>query len=269
MKKDIKFITRADDAGSSHAANFAIKNVVTKGGFIKNVSVMACCKYVDEAAELLKDVKGIEFGLHGTLNSEWDKVKWGPVSSLPGDCGLLDENGCFLANPREFLRTKPDISLILKEYGAQLDRAARAGFNITYFDSHMMPEMAIDGLSEAAGEWCVQKGLIDHAYYYELPPGLLDPKISILKKLRDLKPGQYFFLTHPALYGEEMLAAGNSAESGERVAKGRSGEAAMFSRKITTRIMSFYGITPIRYDQAIPGKRKSPEDLRRILGVKL
>ena len=39
--KNIRFITRADDLGSSYSANQAIEQVID-AGFIKNVSIMAC-----------------------------------------------------------------------------------------------------------------------------------------------------------------------------------------------------------------------------------
>ena len=49
---DKALITRADDFGSSHSANQAIYEV-SKKGIVKNVSVMACAPYLEEAAEML------------------------------------------------------------------------------------------------------------------------------------------------------------------------------------------------------------------------
>ena len=48
---DKALITRADDFGSSHSANQAIYEV-SKKGIVKNVSVMACAPYLEEAAEI-------------------------------------------------------------------------------------------------------------------------------------------------------------------------------------------------------------------------
>ncbi len=47
--KNIRFITRADDLGSSYSANQAIEQVID-AGFIKNVSIMACGPAVEDAA---------------------------------------------------------------------------------------------------------------------------------------------------------------------------------------------------------------------------
>lgn len=62
-------LSRADDCGSSHAANQAILEALD-AGFVKNVSVMACGEYLEEAAEMLSGRKEICFGLHGCINSE-------------------------------------------------------------------------------------------------------------------------------------------------------------------------------------------------------
>lgn len=76
--KSIRFITRADDAGSSRSANRAIAQVVD-GGFVRNVSLMACGPAIEDAAQLLAHRKDVCFGMHTTLNAEWDKVKWRPL----------------------------------------------------------------------------------------------------------------------------------------------------------------------------------------------
>ena len=61
-------ITRADDYASSHAANQAIARAA-QAGFVKNISVMAVCPFVEEAAGLLAHKDGLCLGLHIALNS--------------------------------------------------------------------------------------------------------------------------------------------------------------------------------------------------------
>ena len=63
---DKALITRADDFGSSHSANQAIYEV-SKKGIVKNVSVMACAPYLEEAAEMLASSKDVTFGMHLSL----------------------------------------------------------------------------------------------------------------------------------------------------------------------------------------------------------
>ena len=73
---DKALITRADDFGSSHSANQAIYEV-SKKGIVKNVSVMACAPYLEEAAEMLASSKDVTFGMHSVINAEWDRMGTG------------------------------------------------------------------------------------------------------------------------------------------------------------------------------------------------
>jgi hypothetical protein len=110
-------------------------------------------------------------------------------------------------------------------------------------------------------EWITRKGLINHIYFYNLPPGfekvMADPK-NLVPVLKAIPAGQYFYAAHPALYSEEMLLTGNSSVSGETVARTRDGEARLLGKKTTPLFMRFLGITPIRYDQAIAGPALDP-----------
>ena len=267
MARQIKFITRADDAGSSQSANRAIVKVI-RAGLIKNVSVMAPGPFVDEAARMMKSSKEVCFGMHGTLNAEWDRVKWGPVSALPPGSGLTDENGMFLPDPKRFAETKPPLELIMKEYDAQLDRLCRAGFDIKYIDSHMFPEQSIDGLDEAVEEWAKRRGLLDHMYYYALPPGwevLLKDMKKLPGFLRSIEAGQYFIVGHPAFDSDEMRMTGNAWVSGEKVAKDRNLEARLYGNRMTKYLLRAVGIRPLRYDEAEPGKRLRVAEVMQLL----
>ena len=267
MAKQIKFVTRADDAGSSQSANRAIIRVI-RAGIIKNVSVMAPGPFVEEAARLMRAKKEVCFGMHATINAEWDRVKWGPISELPPGSGLTDENGSFLADPGRFAQTRPPVEIIMREYDAQLDKLCRLGFDIKYVDSHMFPEQNIEGLDEAVEAWAKQKGLLDHMYYYSLPEGwdaaLKDAK-KIIPFLFSIRDGQYFIVAHPALNTEEMRVTGNAGISGERVARDRDIETKIYGSAVTRQILKAVGISPLRYDEAVPGKRLTVEDVVRIL----
>jgi predicted glycoside hydrolase/deacetylase ChbG (UPF0249 family) len=268
--KDVRFITRADDAGSSHSANVAIAKVI-KAGFIKNVSIMAPGDFVSEAANLLAGNKNVLFGMHFTLNAEWDKVKWKPVSKVDKGCWMIDENWYFKADPKLFPEDPPQLELIGQELDAQLEKLTKAGFKISYVDTHMMPELKVKGMDAIVQDFAKKKGLIDHMHYYVLPPGLFDAakEKNIIPMLKACPDGQYFFLTHPAMYSQEMLQTGNSSVSGEEVAKGRDGEAKMFSRPILKHALKIlFKIRPLRYDEAKPlPKRLTPDDVKAELGL--
>jgi len=268
--KNLQFVARADDAGSSHSANQAIAKAV-ENGIIRNVSVMAPGKFVKEAAQLLAGKKQVCFGMHATLNAEWDRVKWDPVSALPPDCGLLDASGMFLASPKMFTETKPPIECILQEYNAQLDKLTRCGFAVQYVDSHMFPEKYVPGLDDATAQWAREKGLLDHMYYYALPPGielLLKDRKAIFSVWKNMPDGQYFYVAHPAFDTPEMRMTGNKWESGEKVAKGRNLEARLFGSRLTKRVLRRLGVSTIRYDEAVPlNPRITAEEIGKLLNI--
>lgn len=248
-------LLRADDLGSSHSANIAITRAI-KNGLIKNVSIMAVGPELDEAAKLLSKEEKVCFGMHATLNAEWDNVKWKPLTQLSKESGLVDDNGYFLNDPSLFTQTKPRIDSILYEFDEQLDLLRNKGFNIRYVDSHMLFEAKIDGLDDAMRQWIKGKGLIDHAYYYGNPIFQSVSNLSIIYKImRSLSIGQHFMVVHPSLDTEEMRLVGNEHVDGKIVAKMRSNETKVMSNKVLPILFKLLGIHTIRYDQAIPGER--------------
>lgn len=276
MKKQL--IARADDLGSSNSANQAIERVVG-AGIIRNVSVMACGPFVESAAEMLADRKEICFGMHTTLNAEWDKVKRGPVgltrakmgqggsltgqdegiSSLGMESGnpLVDENGYFLPDPSLFLRTKPSVEQIMQEVDAQLERLYKLGFDIRYIDSHMFSEAYVPGMDEAMEAFAKKKGLVDHMYFYHLLPNM-----GRMMKLEAVPDGQYFIVAHPSLDTEEMRRTGNAGVSGMEVAKGRARETQIFSSPDLRMALETAGFECIRYDEAACERRMTVAELQ-------
>ena len=79
MNGSIYLYTRGDDCGSSHSANRAILEAC-ETGILKNVSFMLPAPYIEEAAQMFSGRNEFCFGLHVTMNAEWDSLKWGPVS---------------------------------------------------------------------------------------------------------------------------------------------------------------------------------------------
>lgn len=260
--RNIRFISRADDLGSSHSANLAIEQVINTG-FIKNVSVIACGPAVEAAASLLAHRTDICFGMHTTLNAEWDNVKWGSVLPLDKCSGLVDENGHFLAHPSQFIRTKPPVEVIMQEVAAQLERLHKLGFPIRYIDSHMFPEMYVEGLDEAMAEFAREKGLLDHMYYYRLPPWGLN--LGCPEDMARLSDGQYFSVSHPSLDTEEMRMTGNASVSGTDVAASRARETAQLSNTEFCCRLQKAGVQGIRYDEACFDQRLTVADMVKAL----
>jgi predicted glycoside hydrolase/deacetylase ChbG (UPF0249 family) len=256
----IRLITRADDCGSSHSAN--VGNLQSlEAGFLKNVSLMAPCEFIEEAAEMLAGREDICFGLHATLNAEWDKVKWGPVLPISQVSTLVDKNGMFLPSPRLFEVQQPGLDEIILEIQAQLDKLQVLGFRITYVDTHMIPEYYVPGMEERLIEWANKEGLLYWNRYCSTlrrikeTDNLLDDMVS---RLRAVEKGQYLYVGHPAIDTEEMRELGNEYISGAELSASRVLEARMFTDPNILQLCKEKGIVPIRYDEAVEITEKLP-----------
>lgn len=89
--------------------------------------------------------------------------------------------------------------------------------------------------------------VLPHMDELALGPGLFE------RVLAGLGEGQYIYIAHPALYGEEMLRTGNALVSGEAVARHRAGDAAFMADPHTLEICRAHGFSTIRLDEAMPG----------------
>lgn len=265
MSDNIRVITRGDDCGSSHSANLGIMEAA-KAGLLKNISVMATCPFVEEAAAMFARRAEFCFGLHATLSAEWDAVKWGPVLPPEQVPTLVDERGLFFSGPHVFQEHPPRMPEILAELQAQLDKARGLGFPIAYVDSHMMIERDVDGLEEQMCAWTSREGLLYHGYYDRpLPEGEAkdDPVEAFICRLEALQPGQYLFHAHPAVDSSELRALGNKDVAGEQLAVERSLDIRLLTDARVLACVARRRILPLRYDQAerVRGTLATPDEL--------
>lgn len=248
-------ITRADDLASSHSANQAICEVAQRG-IVKNVSVMACGPYLEEAAELLAGNRDITFGMHSVINSEWDRVVWGPVAPKEQVASLIDGRGVFYQDVLELAAAKPNLDEIITEYKYQLERLRKVGFEISYIDSHMMPEGDIPGLAEKFDRWVEEEGLINHRYYNRmLPEGgkFSHDRVLFEKTIRKME-GQYKLVLHPAKTSDEMKMTGNHNYSGEFIAWEREDDYEFYNDPAVLTFLQEQGVKLLSYKDAEPAK---------------
>ena len=219
---DRKLIWRTDDFGSAKSANEAILEGARAGHMVRSVSCMAPCAHIAEGAPALAACEGIDVGLHFTINSEWDRVRWGPVLDGTKKAGVTDEAGYFLPSPEDFDPERTDIGLLLREFDAQLDLLTRLGLKIVYADTHMFPEFSLPALMDPLRERIRKHGLIDAHDFYRMPPSsppdtgedpadaekYLDSVEEWLCALPE--GGPYWAVMHPAKAGEDTLLFANS-----------------------------------------------------------
>ena len=84
-------LIRADDIGSSHAANVACIECY-RNGIVRSVELMVPCGWFPEAVKMLNENPGLDVGVHLVLTSEWDNMKWRPLTPAGN---LVDEAGFF------------------------------------------------------------------------------------------------------------------------------------------------------------------------------
>ena len=260
----VRLITRGDDLGCARSLNRAVKECYQKG-ILKNCSVLAASPYVAEAAKLLAGTKGLCFGLHTDLTSEWDNLKWGPVAPREQVPSLLDSKG-YLHQTNDGVKAAAKADEALLELQAQLDKARRLGFDIKYADLHMGTIQIVPGLPDKFGDWCRKNRLIDTRGIGKrlgLPPGSPvtrkhpgDYVLDVMNALKTAADGEYLIVGHLAYDDAEIRNLGHPGYPGEAVAHNLNWERLAY---VDPRIMKFVkesGVQPIRYDETEAARKQ-------------
>jgi predicted glycoside hydrolase/deacetylase ChbG (UPF0249 family) len=126
---DRLLIVNCDDLGSSHAANVGVYEALREGT-ATSATLMVPCPWAREAGARHR---GEDVGVHLTLNSEWDRYRWGPITYAPS---LVDGDGGFPRTVEEVWE-HADLDEVRRELRTQVERAILWGFDVTHLDSHM------------------------------------------------------------------------------------------------------------------------------------
>jgi predicted glycoside hydrolase/deacetylase ChbG (UPF0249 family) len=128
-----RLLITADDFGMCHAVNAGIARSMREG-VVHSTNFMVPCPWFSEAVSLARSLQ-LAVGVHLCVTSDWDHLRWGPITGAPG---LADELGYFYASFEPLLARATDAE-ILAEYLAQVERVRRLGIEPTHLDSHMLP----------------------------------------------------------------------------------------------------------------------------------
>jgi chitin disaccharide deacetylase len=128
-------ILHADDLGMCHSENAATIFAIEHGS-VSSASIMMPTGWVSEIAAYSRSHPTADFGLHLTLTSEWDELKWGPVAGAAAVPGLVDAQGYFYSDGDSVYRSASLVE-VEKELRAQIEKARSMGIDITHLDSHM------------------------------------------------------------------------------------------------------------------------------------
>lgn len=139
---DIRLIVKGDDMGAAHGINTATIDAF-KHGVLTTTNVIVPGPWFPEAARLLKENPGLDVGVHLALTSEWDNIKWRPLTSSPS---IADDDGYLLPMVQPRAEAPPGRSLkerklsldeIERELRAQITLAKRHIPQVTYTWNHM------------------------------------------------------------------------------------------------------------------------------------
>lgn len=217
-------VIRADDAGSAPGANRAIRDAL-RAGTITAVGFMAVAPAFAEAAEMLRgELAHADVGVHATVNAEWDRVRWGPLSPLSEVSSLVDAQGHFLPNPHA-LAGKFSLPEMLLEVRRQVDAVRAAGVSPSYLDTHMGFDR-LPGVGDALRVLAAEQGLRftarEPAYVPFREPG--ENGASWLEGMRPLPSGTYQLITHPGSDTPDFHAFSHAGLLPGQIARERAAE---------------------------------------------
>ena len=128
-------IIHTDDIGMCHASVQAFKDLWAFGT-ITSGATMVPCPWFPAVAEMCRGNPEMDMGVHATLNAEWESYRWGPVSDAGAGSGLRDEAGYF-HQWHQAVYDNASAEEVDAEVNAQIEKALKAGINVTHVDSHM------------------------------------------------------------------------------------------------------------------------------------
>lgn len=129
---DKRLIINCDDFGQSAAMNKAIMHILEEGK-ASSATIMAPAPGFEEAAAWSARRHQTNVGLHLTLTSEFEALRW---TSLTGHPSLHDESGFQYRTVREF-EERAETKAVIKEIHAQYNRVQKSGVQISHVDNHM------------------------------------------------------------------------------------------------------------------------------------
>jgi len=255
-----RLVVRGDDMGYSHAGNLALIKCF-KEGIQTSIEVIVPSPWFPEAVQMLAANPGADVGIHLALTSEWDNVKWRPLTAA---ATLRDSDGYFypMIYPnknypgRSVTENKWSMEDVEKEFRAQIEQAIKKIPRISHLSFHM-------GCNDLSPEVKALTKKLAAEYHLNAPPEMetvlpasfdgphataADKIESFIRMLQKLQPGKtYIFVEHPGLDSEELRAIHHIGY--ENVATDRQGVTSLYTSERVKAAIKQKGIQLISYKE--------------------
>jgi predicted glycoside hydrolase/deacetylase ChbG (UPF0249 family) len=255
---EIRLVVRGDDMGVAQAVNEACIRSY-KEGIVRSVEVIVPGPRFLEAVRWLKENPGLDVGIHLTLTSEWERVKWRPLTRGPS---LVDPDGYFRPMTRQrpdfppdtgFVEADPKPEEVEREQRAQIEMARRhLGGRVSHVSSHMLASCATPALRALTERLAKEYGLrmddagLKFAGMFGNNRSTGDQREeALISLLERLQPGQWLLLEHPGSDTPEMRRIGNKGY--ENVAEDRANVTRAFTSARVKEVVARRKIALISY----------------------
>lgn len=263
---EIRLIAQGDDMGAAHGINTGTLRAY-KEGILRATNVLMPGGWVPEAAAMLAANPGLDVGVHLTLTSEWETVRWRPLTNAPS---LTDAQGYLFRSvePRthwtlgnwpagsSLLEGKPSLGDVEKELRAQIELARKMFPRLTYLSTHMGFGAAAPEIPALVTRLAKEYGLVTARDLGIRPlgkvwepmdlPGVRAEKLAA--KLAALGPGTWLMVEHCATDTAEIQALR------EDVPFDRSGVVAAWTHPKVLEAVRKRGIRLTNYRELAAGK---------------
>ncbi len=218
-QKPARLIVRGDDMGFSHSGNEALIKC-SVGGIQTSIEIIVPSPWFPEAIKLLKENPTLDVGVHLALTSEWDNIKYRPLTHCPS---LTNQDGYFFpfifANKnyagQALTENKWKLEEIEKEFRAQIEMAKKYIPQVSHLSSHMGCDRLTPEVKALAKKLAIEYKLdidleemgIKYIGYQGAKETSQDKIKSFSAMLDQLKQGEtYLFVDHPGINTPELQA---------------------------------------------------------------
>lgn len=253
-----RLIVRGDDMGYSHSGNEALIKCYQEG-IETSIEVIAPSPWFPEAVKMLAANPGVDVGIHLAITSEWDNVKWRPLTDCPS---LQDPDGYFypMVFPnrnypgRAILENKWSIADVEKEFRAQIELAKKHIPRLSHISGHMGCSFLSEEVKALTNQLAKEYKLLTDTDLPQIEYLRVDWKNKntaarideFITALSKLEPGKtYLFVEHPGYYDAELKAVHHIGY--ENVAEDRQAVTDVFTSAKVKAAIKEKGIALIGY----------------------